>query len=85
MAINVSYKEDGLIELERDGYGFRFFFNAGYDKQTGMCDAEGVEVFDIDDNGDCHPIGIVYNKTIEDVKEMNDNEFNQMLDEAGIF
>jgi hypothetical protein len=74
-----------FIELERDGYGFRYFFNAGFDKATGMCDAEGVEVYEIDAKGEPRYTGVVFNKTIENVQDMNDNEFSRMIDKVSVY
>lgn len=30
---------------ENERFRFRYFFNAGLDKDTGLCDAEGCDIF----------------------------------------
>ena len=64
------------FDAERDGYVLRYFFNAGLDKETLMCDAEGTEVYDDDEL-----IGTIYNLTPSDLCEMDDDEFYETFDE----
>lgn len=76
---------DDIVDYERDGYGFRNFFNAGLDKMTGICDGEGVDVFIKGASGSWHFIQNVYGYMIADVFNMTDAEFQNWLDEYGIF
>ncbi len=69
------------MDLIRDGYGFRYFFNAGLDKRTGQCDQEGSDVFEKDKNGGWHYIGTINNSLPEDIEEMSDCEFHYCLEE----
>ena len=69
------------MDLIRDGYGFRYYFNAGLDKQTGECDAEGTDVFEQDKNGKWHYIGDIKGVYPEEIKDMSDAEFEDCLAE----
>lgn len=61
-----------LVKYERDGYGFRYYFNAGINEETLACDEEGIEVFEKDCNGDFHFVADIpcgYN--VDDIKDVN--------------
>lgn len=73
------------MDYQREGYGFRSFFNAGTDKVTLETDTWGVDVYIIDSNGDAHFESEVFNISIDDIKEMTDDEFNNFKIENGIF
>ena len=62
----------------RGGYGLRYFFNAGLNKQTGICDEEGTEFYD-EENGEY--IGQVNNITPSELVEMGEGEFQQVLED----
>lgn len=62
--------------VTRGGYSFKYFFNAGLNKKTGICDEEGVDVFDADTHEYLDSIGGV---DVEDIEEMSESEFNKML------
>lgn len=66
------------FEATRGGYGLRYFFNAGLDKRTGVCDAEGTEFYD-EDTGEY--IGEVGGYTPEEIEEMTEEEFTKLLDD----
>ena len=62
----------------RGGYGLRYFFNAGLNRETCICDEEGTEFYD-EDTGDY--IGQVNNITPEEIEEMTEEEFQQLLED----
>lgn len=66
------------FDATRGGYGLRYFFNAGYDRQTNQCDAEGTDFYD-EDTGQF--IGEVVGPTPEEIVEMDESEFYQLLEE----
>ena len=75
-----------LVNYERDGYGFRHYFNAGVNEETLACDEEGIEVFEKDCNGDYHFLmDIPCNYCVDDIRDMTDDEFNEFLTENGVF
>lgn len=74
-------KEYG-IEFVRDKYGFKFFFDADVDYAG---DVEGTDVFEFDDNGEPHLVAEVSGTLPEEIKDMNDTEFDEFLAENGIF
>lgn len=76
--------EKGFIELERGGYGFRYYFNAGLNKETCVCDEEGVDVYEKDTNGEFHYIASIPYKSIDDIEDMTEGEFGELLAEYGI-
>ena len=69
----------------RDGYAFRYFFNAGYDKVTGLCDAEGTDVFTLDENGGLHYVQSAYGILPADIMDKTEEEFDNFLAEYAIF
>jgi hypothetical protein len=78
--------EKDFIQLQRNGLGFRYFFNAGINPDTCVCDEEGIEVFDQDFNGGWHLIATIpTSKTINDIQEMTDDEFDDFIAQNGIF
>ena len=64
---------------ERNGYGFRYFFNAGLDKRSGICDGEGVDVYEIRKDGKHHFVQEVYGVFVEDIENMTEDEFDEFL------
>ena len=62
----------------RNGYGLRYFFNAGLDKRTGICDEEGTEFYDEDTN---EYIGQVNGVTPTEIEEMDETAFQQLLED----
>ena len=78
--------DNDLVQYERDGYGFRHYFNAGLNKETLVCDEEGIEAFEKDANGDFHFLmDIPCGYSVDNIKDMTDDEFNEFLTENGIF
>ena len=69
----------------KDGLVFKYFFNAGFDKVTCMCDAEGSDVYELDDNGAEHWIGNIYGYTPSEIMDLTDAELEELLDNYGIF
>lgn len=67
------------FDATRGGYGLRYFFNAGLDKETCQCDTEGTNFYDEDDPE--HYIGSVYGKTPSEIEEMTEGEFQQLLED----
>lgn len=73
-------KKNDFIECERDGYGFRYYFNAGFNEETCQCDEEGLSVFSKDDRGKFHFIADVPTcYDVSDIMEMSDEEFGNFL------
>ena len=71
-----------MVEIIRDGYGFRYYFNAGLNRETCQVDEEGIEVFEQDSTGDWHLIATIpTSNTIQDIQDMTDIEFNNFLAE----
>ena len=56
----------------RERLEFRYFFNAGLDKATGICDGEGSDVFYVEPDGSERYLGALYDFTPADVAEMSD-------------
>ena len=75
-----------IVDYSRGGYGFRYYFNAGLNRETCVCDEEGIEVYDEDFSGGYHLIATIpTSNTIEDIKDMTDAEFDNFLAENGVF
>ena len=66
------------FDVTRGGYGLRYFFNAGLNRQTGICDEEGTEFYD-EETGNY--IGQVPNITPEEIEEMDEGDFSRLLDD----
>lgn len=71
--------------MDRERLEFRYFFNAGLDKVTGICDGEGSDVYELDDNGGPHYIGSLYGYLPTEVAEMTDDKLGEVMAESGIF
>lgn len=71
--------------MDRERLTFTMFFNAGIDRITGMCDVEGSDVFEYDDDGTPHYIGSINWVLPEDISMMDDDELENLLAENGIF
>ena len=70
--------------MDRERLEFRYFFNAGLDKETGICDGEGSDVFERDDSGSLHYIGSLYGYRPGEVSEMTDDELEEAMAISGI-
>ena len=70
--------------MDRERLEFRYFFNAGLDRTTGICDGEGSDVFERDDSGGLHYIGSLYGYLPEDISEMSDDELEEAMATSGI-
>ena len=66
------------FDATRGGYGLREFFNAGLNRETMVCDEMGTEFYD-EDTGDY--IGQVNNLTPSEIEEMDEREFQNLLEE----
>ena len=71
--------------MDRNRISFSYFFNAGLDKTTGICDGEGSDVFEVDDLGTPHYIGSIYGFMPVDLTGMEDKELENLFAECGIF
>lgn len=71
--------------IQRDSLEFSYFFNAGIDRVTGMCDAEGSDVFEVDNSGSRHYLGSLYDVHPTDISEMGDDELEELLACNNIF
>lgn len=65
-------------DVTRGGYRFHYFFNAGHNKQTGICDEEGSDVFDEETN---EFIGTISGVTPDAIEEMDEADFYNTLEE----
>lgn len=59
---------------------YRYFFNAGIDKVTGICDGEGSDILYLEPDGNERYIGSLYGYTPSDVVRLSDEEFKEALD-----
>lgn len=66
--------------MNREHLEFRYFFNAGIDRETCECDAEGTDVFE---NGNY--IGSVKHKMPVELSAMDDYELERIFAENEIF
>lgn len=65
--------------MNRDKLTFRYFFNAGIDRITGICDAEGTDIL-----YDGYYVGCIYFKHPSELAEMEDEELEEVFAENGI-
>ena len=70
--------------MDRERLEFRYFFNAGLDRTTGILDGEGSDIFERDDSGGLHYIGSLYGYVPSEVSEMTDDEFEEAMATSGI-
>ena len=70
--------------MNRDKLEFKYFFNAGLDRMTGICDGEGSDVYERDDSGDLHYIGSLYGYLPEEISGMTDSELDEAMATSGI-
>lgn len=70
--------------MDRERLEFRYFFNAGLDKVTGICDGEGSDIFERDDSGSLHYIGSLYDYLPEEISGMTDDELEEAIATSGI-
>ena len=71
--------------MNRENLEFRYYFNAGLNKETGICDEEGSDVFEIDSNGSSHYIGSIPFVFPSEISEMTDRELEEAFDLNMIF
>ena len=71
--------------MNRDKLEFKYFFNAGLDRTTGICDGEGSDVYERDDSGSLHYIGSLYGYLPEEISGMTDSELDEAMVTSGIF
>lgn len=67
--------DKNFIDYQRGGYGFNEFENKY---------GSGVEVYEIDNNGNPHLVSEVADKSVDDIEEMTETEFAYFLAENGI-
>ena len=71
--------------MDKERLKFKYFFDAGLDRTTGICDGEGSDIFERDDSGALHYIGSLYGYLPSEVSEMSDEELEQAMYACGIF
>jgi hypothetical protein len=71
--------------MDKEKLEFRYFFNAGLDKTTGICDGEGTDIYERDDTGGLHYIGSLYGYLPEEISGMTDSELDEAMATSGIF
>lgn len=80
-----SNTEDSWVNYERGGFGFRNYFNAGFNEDTCQFDEEGVDVYEKDAQGNYHYINISVSwVSTHDIANMTDDEFDEFCFEHGI-
>ena len=67
------------ILLLRPYLEFRYFFNAGVDKETGICDGEGSDVIYVHPDGKEQLLGSLYGFTPDVVAKMSDRKLEKAL------
>ena len=67
-----------MDEITRGGYIFKDYFNAGLNKKTGVCDEEGVDVFDEDTN---EYIDNIVGVSTDEIELMDESEFIKLLED----
>ena len=67
-----------LLAMRHD-VEMRYFFNAGLDKATGICDGEGTDFVNVHPDGSEELLGSLYGYTPGEVSRMSDIEFEQVL------
>ena len=65
--------------MDRDKLIFRYFFNAGLDKETGICDGEGCNIMKLDDEGNEEYVGSIYGVLPGDISGMDDTALENLL------
>lgn len=70
--------------MDKERLEFRYFFNAGLDRTTGICDGEGSDIFERDDSGGLHYIGRLYGYLPKEISEMTDDELEEAMATSGI-
>ena len=65
--------------MDREKLVFKYFFNAGLNRETCECDVEGTDVFE-----DGHYIGSVNWKLPAELSAMDDDELKQVFAENAI-
>jgi len=65
--------------MDRDKLIFRYFFNAGLDKETGICDGEGCNIMKLDDEGNEEYVGRIYGVLPGDISGMDDTALENLL------
>ena len=71
--------------MNRERLEFKYFFNAGLDRTTGICDGEGSDVYERDASGGLHYIGSLYGYLPEEISGMTDSELDEAMVTSGIF
>ena len=62
-----------------DRLKLRYFFNAGIDKETGICDGEGTDFIYIQADGEELLLGSLYGFTPQEVSAMSDEQLERAL------
>ena len=62
-----------------DRLKLRYFFNAGIDKETGICDGEGTDFIYIQADSEELLLGSLYGFTPQEVSAMPDEELERAL------
>lgn len=65
--------------MDRDKLIFRYFFNPGLDKETGICDGEGCNIMKLDDEGNEEYVGSIYGVLPGDISGMDDTALENLL------
>lgn len=71
-------------EVKRGNYIFRYFLDVDCEDYC-HADVEGSSVYEIDDNGCKHYLMGIDFTTPDQIEEMTDEEFDNFLNEYGIF
>ena len=64
---------------KKNTFKYRYFFNAGIDDRNGICDGEGCDIFEVDEDGTQSFLGSIYNVFPEQLDQMTDEEIWKYL------
>lgn len=67
------------LDLIRNGFGFKYFFNAGLNKDTMECDEEGSDVFVKREDGKWHFEDTFSGVKPSELENMTEEEFEEKL------
>ena len=70
------------MDTFRGGYGLRYFFNAGFNRETLICDEEGTDFYDEDT---LEYVGSVSGYSPTEIEEMTEEEFDKLLTDNNIW
>ena len=67
------------ITRNRERLFYSYFFNAGLDRYTGICDGGGSDIFELDSDGGERYLGSLFGYMPEEITRMSDDEFREAM------